>query len=82
MTDTIYTVNAKDLLAEAAYIESCAEQSLKAWIILGQTDKYSAAMKKARAVRGAAAEKSVWIRREILRNAGYTIKSARSLSAA
>lgn len=78
---TIYTVTTESLIREAEQIERDAEQSLRAWIILGQSDKYGTAMAKARAVRTAAATRSIYTRREILRNAGYTIKSPKTLSA-
>ena len=78
---TIYTVTAESLIREAEQIERDAEQSLRFWSILGQTDKYGIAMAKARAVRAAAATRSIYTRREILRNAGYIIKSPKTLSA-
>lgn len=75
---TIYTVKPEYLIRDAEQIERDAEQALRAWIILGQTDKYGAAMKIARALRAAAAERSVAIRREILRNSGFTVKTPRA----
>jgi hypothetical protein len=76
---TIYTVKSEYLIRDAEQIERDAEQSLLAWIILGQSDKYRAAMKTARALRSAAAERSVAIRREILRNSGFTVKTPRAV---
>lgn len=70
---TIYTVRPECLIRDAEQIERDAEQSLRAWIILGQSDKYGAAMKTARALRAAAAERSITVRREILRNSGFTV---------
>lgn len=70
---TIYTVKPQHLIRDAAQIERDAEQSQRAWIILGQSEKYSAAMTAARALRTAAAERSIYIRREILRNSGFTV---------
>ena len=70
---TFYTVKSEHLTAQAAQIERDANQSLPAWIILGQSDKYGTAMATARALRVAAAERSVAIRREILRNSGFTV---------
>lgn len=79
---TIYTVKPNYLIRDAEQIERDAEQSLRAWIILGQSDKYSAAMQTARALRAAAAERSISIRREILRNSGFVVKTPRAASAA
>lgn len=79
--NTIYSVKAEYLIRDAEQIERDAEQALRAWIILGQGDKYSTAMATARALRAAAAERSVYVRREILRNSGFTIKSPKTLSA-
>ena len=75
---TIYTVKPKHLIRDAEHIEQDAEQSLRAWIILGQSDKYSTAMKTARSLRSAAAERSISIRREILRNSGFIVKTPRA----
>jgi hypothetical protein len=74
---TLYTVKPEYLIRDAEQIERDAEQSLTAWIILGQTDRYIAAMQTARALRAAAAERSVAIRREMLRNSGFTVKLPR-----
>lgn len=79
---TIYTVKPEYLIRDAEQIERDAEQSLRAWIILGQTDKYSIAMKTARSLRAAAAERSVAIRREILRNSGCIVKTPRAAAQA
>lgn len=79
---TIYTVKREHLIRDAKQIEHDAEQSLRAWIILGQADKYSAAMKTVRALRAAAAEPSIHIRREILTNCGFVVKTPRAACAA
>lgn len=79
---TIYTVKPEYLIRDAEQIERDAEQSLRAWIILGQSDKYSAAMATARALRSAASERSIAVRREILRNSGFIVKTPRAVSAA
>lgn len=79
---TIYTVKPEHLIRSAEQIERDAEQSLRAWIILGQSEKYSVEMKTARALRAAAAERSVAIRREILRNSGFIVKTPRAACAA
>ncbi|CAB4126645.1 hypothetical protein UFOVP254_49 [uncultured Caudovirales phage] len=76
---TIYTVSTESLIYQAEQIEIDAEQSLRAWIILGQCDKYSVAMARARTLRAAAGTRSIHTRREILRNAGYIIKSPKTL---
>ena len=80
-TTTIYTVKREHLIRDAKQIERDAEQSLRAWIILGQTDKYSAAMKTVRALRAAAAEPSICVRREILTNAGFVVKTPSAVGA-
>lgn len=77
----LYTVKADALLRDAAQIERDAEQSLRAWIILGQGERYSAAMATARNLRAAAAERNIHVRREILRNSGFTVKRARDVLA-
>lgn len=79
---TIYTVRPECLIRDAEQIERDAEQSLRAWIVLGQADKYSAAMSKARSLRYAAAERSIAARREILRNSGFTVKTPSAACAA
>lgn len=79
---TIYTVNSKALAAHADSIERSANDNLNAWILLGQSERYSAEMATVRAVRAAAAERSVYVRREILRNAGFAVKSPRAAFAA
>lgn len=70
---TLYTVRAAELLRYADSIERDANDSLRAWIILGQTDRYSSAMDQVRALRAAAAERSIHIRREIVTNSGFTL---------
>jgi len=79
---TIYTVKPEHLIQDAEQLERNAAESLTAWILLGQTDKYTAAMNLARALRQAASERSVSARREILRNAGFTVKTPRAACAA
>ena len=79
---TIYTVRPDCLIRDAEQIERDAEHSLRAWVILGQSDKYGAAMKTARALRIAAAERSITVRREILRNAGFTVLTPKHASRA
>jgi hypothetical protein len=76
---TIYTVRPEYLVRDAEQIERDAEQSLRAWILLGQSERYGDAMRTARALRNAAAERSVAIRREILRNSGFTVMLPRDV---
>ena len=64
------TVNSAWLEAAAASLEADAEESLPAWIILGQTSRYSENMEKAAVLRRAAKIKSIAQRREFLRNNG------------
>ena len=78
---TIYTVKTEHLIREAEQVERDANQSLRAWIILGQSDKYGTAMKTVRALRAAAAEDNLHIRREILRNAGFVVLTPRQARA-
>jgi hypothetical protein len=75
----LYTTAAAILLRDATQIERDAEQSLRVWILIGQTDRYGDALRRARVLRSAAATRSIWERREILRNAGFEIRSPRSL---
>ena len=70
---TRLTVSSKWLVSLADQLDRDADQSLHAWIILGQSERYSEEMKKARAIRSAAEYKSPAIRREIMRDIGYTI---------
>ena len=74
---TIYTVRPDHLIRDAVQIEQDAEQSLTAWVIIGQSERYGIAMRTARALRSAAAEPNVAVRREILRNSGFTVRLPR-----
>lgn len=67
------TVCAKWLNTAADQLERDANQSLNAWIILGQTDRYSTSMAKVRAMRHAAEIKNIGVRREYLRNSGIDV---------
>ena len=71
----LYSVRPDLLIEYAAQIEIDAAQSLKAWIILGQSARYGDALSAARALRQAAAERSVSMRRETLRSAGFIVKT-------
>lgn len=64
------TVSASWLIQAAAQIERDAEQSMKAWILLGQAERYPQEMAKARAMRHAATIRNIGVRREVLRNSG------------
>ena len=74
---TIYTVKPEHLSRDAARIEQDAEQSLAAWIILGESERYEIEMRTARVLRSAAAERNISVRREILRNSGFTVRLPR-----
>jgi hypothetical protein len=75
MTGTLYTVSAASLAMEADKLEKYAADMLTAWILIGQGDNYSECHRVIRALRAATGERSTHVRREILRNAGFTIKS-------
>ena len=64
------TVNAEWLHSAAAQLEIEAEQSLQAWIILGQANRYCENLGKAAVLRRAAEIKNIGERREFLRNNG------------
>jgi len=76
---TIYTVKSSHLICEAEKIEQHATESLTAWILIGQSGRYGDAMRDARALRQAASERSVSVRREILRNVGFCVKAPRAI---
>lgn len=69
----IYTVAKNALIAYAERIEADAEDSLQSYILLGQTDKYSAMRAEARVLRAAAEYKNMGVRREILRDNGWEV---------
>jgi hypothetical protein len=69
----LYSVKKSELAAIADQIEAFAKSALTAWVILGQSEKYEQDMAQARALRHAAEQKSVWLRREILRTAGFSL---------
>jgi hypothetical protein len=69
----LYSVKKSELIILADEIESFAESSLQARIILDQLEKHTQDMAQVRALRNAAEQKSVWLRREILRNAGFSL---------
>ena len=69
----LYSVKKSELATIADQIEAFAKSALTAWIILGQSEKYEQDMAQVRALRNAADAKSVWLRREILRTAGFSL---------
>jgi hypothetical protein len=79
---TIYTVKPAHLIRDAEQIERNAVESLPAWILLVQSGRYGDAMRDARALRRAASERNVSTRREILRNAGFTVLTPRAAGSA
>lgn len=64
------TVSAKALEAMADRTEAHAKDSHAAWIVCGNSDAYDKAMHQVYVLRRAAAERSIYVRREMLRNAG------------
>ena len=75
---TFYTVAADHLINQAESIEKYAATSHRAWILVGEYDRYGEEMTKAAALRRAAAQRSLHVRREILRNAGFTVRTPRA----
>lgn len=69
---TKLTVASKVLLKLADDYEKSARDNHSAWIIVGNHDAFSKHMGIAGALRRAASEKSIWVRREILRNNGIS----------
>lgn len=66
------TVSTAALIQMADSTERSARDNLQAWTILGQTDKFSAAMDRAAALRRATEIRSMAQRREYLRNNGIS----------
>ena len=64
------TVDAKWLKLAASQLEQQAEESIEAWILLGQANRYSENKLKAHVLRTAAKIKSIGERREYLRMNG------------
>jgi len=69
----LYSVKKSELTTIADQIEAFAKSAITAWIMLGQSEKYEQDMAQVRALRNAADAKSVWLRREILRTAGFSL---------
>lgn len=66
-TRRMLTVRAKWLTMAAIKLEMDAEQSLPAWILLGQTERYCQDLGKAAMLKRAAEIKGIAARREFLR---------------
>jgi hypothetical protein len=64
------TVSSKWLHMAATKLEMDAQESLPAWILLGQARRYCENMGKAAVLRRAAEMKNIGQRREFLRNNG------------
>lgn len=64
------TVSTSWLLSAASQLEKDAEESLQAWIILGQSGRYCENLGKAAMLRRAAEIKSIAARRDFLRANG------------
>jgi hypothetical protein len=68
---TKLTVSREWLIHEATSIEQSAQESLRAWILLGKMEFYGQAMSKAVQLRRIAEVKSISERRFLLRELGY-----------
>ena len=64
------TISKKWLSQTADQLDRDAEQSLRAWVLLGQSNRYSEAKARARMLRRAAEIKNSGERREYLHNNG------------
>lgn len=69
---TKLTASREWLIHEATAIEQSAKDSLRAWILLGQTEVYGQEMSKAAQLRRIAEVKSISERRFLLRELGYS----------
>jgi len=69
---TRLTVSSKWLVSLADQLDRDADQSLHAWIILGQSERYSDTKARARILRRASEIRNIGERREYLRNNGVT----------
>lgn len=67
------TVSRAWLMHEADSIEQSASSSLRAWILLDQSERFGDEMAKARKLRQAADVKSIAERRERVRELGYNV---------
>ena len=69
----LYTVSKEVLQSLAASIERDAKASLTSYVLLGQTERYGDEMRRAATLRHAAAQRSIYVRREILRASGFDL---------
>ena len=67
------TVSSKALLAMSESMAESAKQNLSVWCVLGQTDRYDAAMHRANEVKRAARTVQLYDRRQILKNVGIAV---------
>ena len=67
------TISARWLTQAADQLDRDAEQSVRAWVLLGQSNRYSEAKARARMLRRAAEIKSIGERREYLHNNGEQV---------
>jgi hypothetical protein len=67
------TISAKWLTQAADQLDRDAEQSLQAWVLLGQSNRYSETKTRARMLRRAAEIKNIGERREYLHNNGEQV---------
>lgn len=72
----LYTVASEELIRIAARIEADARDQQVSWIILGQTEKFSAEMDRAAVLRAAANIRGIAARRQMLVENGYTFNKA------
>ena len=73
MTNTTLTVSTKWLEMAAIKLEMDAVESLAAWVILGQAQRYAENLGKAAVLRRAAGIKSIAARRHFLRSNGVEV---------
>ena len=67
------TISARWLTQAADQLDRDAEQSLRAWVLLGQSNRYSATKARARMLRRAAEIKNIGERRKYLRSNGEQV---------
>ncbi len=67
------TISAKWLTQAADQLDHDAEQSLRAWVLLGQSNRYSETKARARMLRRAAEIRNIGERREYLHNNGEKV---------
>ena len=67
------TISAKWLNQTADQLDRDAEQNLQAWVLLGQSNRYTETKTRARMLRRAAEIKNIGERREYLRSNGEQV---------